>query len=257
MLSAFETIPERQCTHTPFNGDAVPANLLRGLEAFTRSTAIDLRLFTEPRQKERITEIVVAGNSIQMDDDAFIEELRSWIRFNEAEALEIGDGLSYRSVDSPPSPRWLGKILFGMMFRKGPENDKYRQQIERSAGIAIFICKDQSQHAWVEAGRAYQRFALLSTARGLRHAFINQPVDVPEIREQLASSLNLGDRLPDLIIRFGYGEPPPSNAASVGRRCGGPRRFSATGPPRRSTLAVRRTSGDRCEIMVVVPSASI
>ncbi|MDH3660498.1 MAG: hypothetical protein OEU92_10810 [Alphaproteobacteria bacterium] len=138
-----------------------------------------------------------------------VRELRDWIRFNEAEALATRDGLSYRSTGSPASPRWLGKILFGMMFRKGSENDKYREQIESSAGIAVFVCKDQSKAAWVEAGRAYQRFALLSTARGLRHAFINQPVEVPGLRQQLASYLELGKRLPDLVIRFGYGEPTP------------------------------------------------
>ena len=119
------------------------------------------------------------------------------------------DGLSYRSTGSPASPRWLGKILFCMMFRKGPENDKYRDQIESSAGIAVFVCKDQSRTAWIEAGHACQRFALLSTARGLRHAFIDQPVEVPGLRRKLASYLELGERLPDLLIRFGYGEPTP------------------------------------------------
>ena len=207
--AAFEAIPERQSTRATFNGGAAPADLLKELEAYATSPAVDLHLLIDPREKERITEFVVAGNGAQMDNEAFVEELRSWIRFNEAQALATGDGLSYRSVGSPSSPPWLGNILFGMMFRKGPENDKYRQQIKSSAGIAVFVCKDQCQHAWVEAGRAYQRFALLSTARGMRHAFINQPVEVPEIRQQVASSLNLGDRLPDLIIRFGFGEPTP------------------------------------------------
>ena len=72
-----------------------------------------------------------------------------------------------------------------------------------------FACKDQDKAAWIEAGRAYQRFALQSTALGLRHAFINQPVEVPELRRQLASYLELGERLPDLVIRFGYSEPTP------------------------------------------------
>ncbi|MDH3664032.1 MAG: hypothetical protein OEU92_29135 [Alphaproteobacteria bacterium] len=54
-----------------------------------------------------------------------------------------------------------------------------------------------------------RRVALASTALGLRHAFINQPVEVPEVRSQLASYLNLGKRLPDLIVRFGYGDPTP------------------------------------------------
>jgi len=32
-------------------------------------------------------------------------------------------------VGRPSAPHWLGEILFKMMFRKNPENDKYREQI--------------------------------------------------------------------------------------------------------------------------------
>ncbi|HUA81838.1 MAG TPA: hypothetical protein VL997_15795 [Dyella sp.] len=58
---------------------------------------------------------------------------------------------------------------------------------------------------WVEAGRCNQRFALQATALGIRHTFINQPVEVPAVRRQLAAYLGVGDRRPDLVMRFGYG----------------------------------------------------
>ena len=104
---------------------------------------------------------------------------------------------------------WMGNLLFKLMYRKKPENDKYREQIDSSAGIVVFSCTNQTKAHWVDVGRAYQRFALHSTAHGIQHSFINQPVEVPELRSQLASYLELGDKLPDLIIRFGYGDPSP------------------------------------------------
>ena len=52
-------------------------------------------------------------------------------------------------------------------------------------------------------------FALQATALGLKHAFINQPVEVARLRPQLAALLGLGDRRPDLIVRFGYGPMLP------------------------------------------------
>ncbi|MGI9433753.1 MAG: Acg family FMN-binding oxidoreductase [Geminicoccaceae bacterium] len=206
---AFQAIPERQCTRAEFSGEAAPVDVLKQLETFASQAGIDLHLLTDDKQKLQIIEYVVAGNSAQMDEDAFVEELRSWIRFNEAEALATRDGLTYRSVGSPASPRWLGKLLFSMMFRKKTENEKYRRQIANSSGVAVFACAEQTKAGWIDAGRAYQRFALLSTALGLRHAFVNQPVEVPEIRPQLASYLDLGERLPDLVVRFGYGDPTP------------------------------------------------
>lgn len=94
-------------------------------------------------------------------------------------------------------------------FRKKAENERYRREIASSGGVAVFTCAEQTKAAWIDAGRAYQQFALLSTALGLRHAFINQPVEVPDIRPQLANYLDLGERLPDLVVRFGYGDPTP------------------------------------------------
>lgn len=60
------------------------------------------------------------------------------------------------------------------------------------------------------AGQACQRLLLQATALGLKHSFVNQAVEVPEIRALLAADLCLaaGER-PDLIIRLGYGPELP------------------------------------------------
>ncbi len=207
--SAYEAIPKRQCTRAPFNGKQVSSSVLNQIATYANSSDIDIHLLTTNKSKKVITDYVVEGNSIQMDDKAFVEELQDWIRFSEADALEFRDGLTYRSTGTPSVPNWIGNLLFKLMYRKNNENDKYREQIASSAGIIVFSCTNQTKPDWVNAGRAYQRFALLSTANGIRHSFINQPVEVPELRPQLANYLELGDKLPDLIIRFGYGDPTP------------------------------------------------
>ena len=207
--STYKAIPQRQCTRASFNGTQVSTSVLNEIATYANSSDIDIHLLTTNKSKKVITDYVVEGNSVQMDDEAFVEELQDWIRFNEADALQFRDGLTYRSTGSPSVPNWIGNLLFKLMYRKKPENDKYREQIASSAGIFVFSCANQTKVDWVNAGRAYQRFALQSTAQGIRHSFINQPVEVPELRHQLASYLELGDKLPDLIIRFGYGDPTP------------------------------------------------
>ena len=71
--------------------------------------------------------------------------------------------------------------------------------------------KDDREH-WVLAGRASQRFALQATALGLRHAFINQPVEVATLRPELAKLIGLPGRRPDLVMRFGHGPTLPYSA---------------------------------------------
>jgi hypothetical protein len=80
--------------------------------------------------------------------------------------------------------------------------------VRSSSGVAVFS-STESKSAWVAAGRAYQRFALQATLFGVRHAFVNQPVEVAALRPKFAALLGLGAQRPDLVIRFGYGPVLP------------------------------------------------
>ncbi|WP_287159432.1 hypothetical protein [Mesorhizobium sp.] len=73
----------------------------------------------------------------------------------------------------------------------------------------MFVSERDDPAHWVRAGRSYQRFALQATALGIRHAHLNQPVEVPSVRRELQSLLGLGNRRPDLVLRFGYAQPMP------------------------------------------------
>ena len=110
---------------------------------------------------------------------------------------------------NPSVPRWLGSLLFGMLFTPRSQNDKYVEQIRSSSGIAVFFSEVEDKAHWVEAGRCYERFALQATALGIRTAFLNQPVEVSALRPQFASSLGIGGRRPDLVVRFGRGPEMP------------------------------------------------
>ena len=102
-------------------------------------------------------------------------------------------------------------MLFDLAFTAKAENNRLAEQVRSSAGLAVFISEKDDKPHWVQAGRSYQRFALQATAIGLRHAFVNQPVDVPEMRAELSKLLELGNGRPDLVVRFGYGKAMPKS----------------------------------------------
>ena len=99
--------------------------------------------------------------------------------------------------------------MFGVFFTKEAENDKYRDHIRSSAGIAVFIGNGNDPEHWVKVGRSFQRFALQATALDIRTGHINQPVEVPAVRTQFADWLGMSGRRPDLVIRFGRGPVLP------------------------------------------------
>ena len=205
----FDAIPRRQSTRSIYDGRAVPAEHLRLLEAAGSGDGVKLLLFTERKQIEDIPGYLIAGNSAQMDDAAFISELKSWLRFNFAEAVATDDGLFSKTTGAPTLPSWLGRLIFGLVVTKDGENKTYAAQLRSSAGVAVFISDKNEPAFWSAAGRRCQRFALQATALDIRHCFINQPVEVPAVRGQFANFLGAGDRRPDLVMRFGYGPELP------------------------------------------------
>ncbi|HYN59492.1 MAG TPA: Tat pathway signal protein [Rubrivivax sp.] len=205
----FQAISERQCTRGDYDGQPVSNAELRLLERAGAGNGVRVMLLTERASIEKVLEYVVAANTAQMGDAAFVAELKSWIRFGAAEAQRSGDGLFAGTNGSPVVPRWLGSPLMGLFFTPKSENERYARQVRNSSGIAVFVSEVNDKAHWIEAGRCYERFALQATSLGLRNAFLNQPVEVGAIRPQFASALGLGSQRPDLVVRFGRGPAMP------------------------------------------------
>jgi len=209
--SLFQAIAERQSTRGEYDGRPLARQELELLERAGNGHGVQVILLPERQAMERILEYVVQGNTAQINDPAFVAELKQWIRFSGDEAVRTGDGLYAASSGNPPLPTWLGSLLFGLFFTPKSENDKYAKHVRSSAGIAIFVSDTPGPAQWVEVGRCYERFALQSAALGIRNAMLNQPVEVSTLRPQFAAFLDVGDRRPDLVVRFGRGPKLPSS----------------------------------------------
>jgi hypothetical protein len=205
----FDAIPLRQSTRAAYDGVLVPPSSLAMLEKAGRGQGVHVLLHTARPRMEQILEFVLHANTIQMNDPAFMDELRSWIRFSDAQALAARDGLFSRASGNPALPAWLGNAAFKLVFRPKGENDKYAGFIRSSAGIAVFVSDASDKQHWIEAGRCYERFALQATALGIRTAMINQPIEVSRVRGEFAAALGITAGRPDLIVRFGYGPEMP------------------------------------------------
>lgn len=92
-------------------------------------------------------------------------------------------------------PRALGELLLRMVLTPRSQNRKEVPWIKNSASVLVVVSEVDDAPHWIEAGRCYERFALQAAALGLRNAFINQPVEVATIREQVATWLGVGSRL--------------------------------------------------------------
>ncbi|WP_375395456.1 Acg family FMN-binding oxidoreductase [uncultured Sphingomonas sp.] len=196
-------IPARQSTRSLLDGRTIAADDLKRLERAAAIDGVSLLLILDRPRREGVLEHLIAANDRQMDDPAFVDELRHWVRFNADEAMRRGDGLYSGCTGSRTVPSWLGRRLFPLLFTKQAEDARYTAQLRSSSGIAVFVGDKADAEHWVRVGRSFQRFALQATALGLRHAHVNQPIEVPAVRAAFARWLGIGDARPDLVVRFG------------------------------------------------------
>ena len=101
---AFKAIPVRQSTRSVYDGRPVPAADLSSLQAVAQSDMVDVLLITERTRIDAVMALVVEGNTAQFTDPAFVAELKSWIRFDRAEAVRDGRRPLRRRERQPEHP---------------------------------------------------------------------------------------------------------------------------------------------------------
>lgn len=203
----FNAIPKRQCTRSLYDGQPIPPADLEKLRSVPLLEGATLHLFDGADQIEPLIELVKAGNQSQYSDKAFVKELIGWLRFNDQEAGDRRDGLFTRCTGNPTVPRWLGELFVGFSTPESMSKTD-EKNLRSSAGVLVLATAGDHPIDWVTAGRQVQRFLLTATALNIKTAFLNQPVEVPAVREQLASLLG-SSAIPQLVLRYGYAERMP------------------------------------------------
>jgi hypothetical protein len=145
---------------------------------------------------------------IQYADPAFIDELIFWLRFNKKEALSTMDGLYSRCSGNPEVPRWLGKS-FVSGTKPEQQADADAKKLRSSSGAFVISSETDDKTGWIRTGQVYERIALLMTTLNIQSAFLNQPIEMKEVRSQFQQALGLGNSMPQLLVRFGYADPLP------------------------------------------------
>ena len=65
-----------------------------------------------------------------------------------------------------------------------------------------------SNESWLATGQALARVLLVVAASGFSASFLNQPIEVPELRRRLAKMVGTA-RYPQLVLRIGRGPAVP------------------------------------------------
>jgi len=185
-------------------GDAHVAPLLA---AAARERVWAIRL--SPVQKHEIGALIDEADQRQYADPAFRRELADWLVSSGSRRRdgipfaekEYGSTLPFRVVRTLRSPH-LGET-FG----------RREQQLVDGAPVVIALGTQGDVVAdWLACGQALEAVLVRAAALGLSAAFVNQVLEVPDLRDRVATLVG-GQGRPQMLIRLGYPEAPLHHAA--------------------------------------------
>jgi hypothetical protein len=203
----YRAIATRQCTRSAYDGSALGESEREALLSSGTGDGVTTRLLETPEAIEGVVAFVERGNEAQLGDAAFRRELTDWIRFNPAAAIRCRDGLSGLVMGQPALPQWLGRALVPLLLKPGVQNRRDAEHIRSSSALAVLVAERDAPDAWIETGRVVQRLTLKASVLGLKHAYINQPIEDRALRPEFARWLGLDSRHPLLMLRIGRAEP--------------------------------------------------
>ena len=160
----------------------------------------------EDDMRRAVVRLVAEADHEQMADASFRRELASWMHGNRTAHR---DGM-------PGYAHGLGDVLAAVGPAVVRTFDLGKAQAAKDVGLAehspilaLVSTGGDSVLDWLHAGQALSALLLDATAVGLSASFLNQPIEVPKLRDELGGLFAPGT-VPQLLLRLGVyaGEPP-------------------------------------------------
>ncbi len=225
-LTATPTVTDDGTVTLAFSGGAAPSPLMpfitrrqshRGIYDSSVLTDADraaltadpaLRLIDDRPTRIALRDLAVAAYGLQMDSPAFRAELKSWLRFSQAAALETGDGLFSGCSGSPALPQMLGEGLFGVLVTAKGQGKALAAQIDSAPALALLVSDPDTPAGRIDTGRRLARTGLVATAQGLAMSHVNPALENPDSRAAVARLLGITRGRPSILLRLGRTPDP-------------------------------------------------
>ena len=189
-LDLFEEIPRRRTSHRPFDGRRLPARELDLLRDACDGHGVELALLDDEESVRRVADLSAEADREQFGDPAWRRELGRW----------IGRGVL--------GARWpVSRIAQAVVTNVNMGESTARKNAALIAGassVGILWTHTDTHDDHVRAGRAYERIALAASAMGIATHPVSQALEVPRLKDRLATLLPVADAVPHHVFRMGY-----------------------------------------------------
>jgi hypothetical protein len=204
LAELFNAITKRTTNRGPFSAGDVPAAIVERLKSAATSEGVDVAFALDLAQRERLATLIAKADRRQFDDPRFRRELASWIhpsRSNDGMPV-ASQGL--RVLIDAATPIVAMAIR---TFDLGTGVAAAHEELARGSPLLVALStRMDNNEGWLAAGLGLQRLLLVATNEGYSTSYLNQPIEVADLRTELARELSI-DGYPQLLLRVGRGQP--------------------------------------------------
>ncbi len=197
----FRALPRRHTNRQSYRAEPLPSGTVQSLEGEAAMEGAWLMPLREERERLQLADLIAQGDRQQWRDPEFRRELASWVHPNRAATR---DGMPGSAIGLGDWTSLLGPLVVRTFDRGDGQAAVDHQLATGSPGLFVLGTLGDEIDDWLDAGQALERVLLEATADGLSASFLNQPLEIPELRHELASLLR-HEGFPQMILRMGYG----------------------------------------------------
>ncbi|MBD0359524.1 MAG: nitroreductase [Nitrososphaeraceae archaeon] len=208
--SLFEAITKRRTNRLKFEDRKLQEALISKLRSIVteqgeegvEGTTTWLHIAIEEGEKNSLADLIAEGDHIQSSDKRFRRELASWVHSNRSHSKDGMPGYAFGYSDIMS---YMGPFVIRTFDVGKGQAAKDRQLAVGSPILAILGTKSDEPMDWLKAGMALSKMLLLSRSKNVWSSFLNQPIEVPELRPRVQEVVKEEKGFPQLMIRMGYG----------------------------------------------------
>lgn len=196
-------IARRHTYRDTFSDQAIENSTLHCLADAAATEHAHLHFITDQTSKSELTTLIQQADRALWANTAWRAELAQWMR-----SKSQGEGLIL-----PWWQRGISRFVIKHCNLGGLVAGRSATLCQTSPVIALLTTNADTALDWLNAGQALQFVLLTACKRGLQAAYLNQPIQVPALRQQLQHRLSKDKA--QILLRLGY---PLSPAKASVRR---------------------------------------
>ncbi|MGZ8562243.1 MAG: Acg family FMN-binding oxidoreductase [Candidatus Limnocylindria bacterium] len=190
----------RRCSQrVPFGIDPPPRDLIERLGQVGADSTLEVRTVTDRSEVLALADLVRDAQARQFRTPAYRNEIANWSRSNESRQRDGVPGYAsgLGRIQALAEPTVLRRFA-----APGPP-DYFDADLTTQAPLLVVLATDGDAPAdWLQAGETLSELMLRLTAAGLSASFLNQPIQVTQLRWKLRSMLGI-DGFPQVMLRVG------------------------------------------------------